>query len=522
MKTKSLLYCVVLIVLAACGRGPAMPPPPQGASPIPRATSLQPVASAIPPTSVSLPQGTSLPPTSAQLTNSAEAAKAAQWVKDLPPVGAEQNHFSAIGVISMHMLFGPARDALMQKGPAAFYADASIAQKAKENYEHLMRQILPVMKAGGIIYLRDVQNFPWGMLEPQKGQYEFGLSDAIVLGAQSQGLEYVGVAMPFAGWDLAALGPADEICQHFFQEDYPYLAYDGAMGRYQDLDAFIVFLGKLVERYDGDGVDDAPGLQRGIKFWQIHNEPEGGDCGQFRNDPQAFVELMRRSYEAVHAACVDCQVMNGGAAIPLWKGNQFPGANFWEQYVELGGAPYLDVIALHYNEGKHDETNGQVVDFETQVSRLRGLLGTDKPVWVTEFGVIVGDEAGVGRFHFLSETEAASWYMRFYAAGLASGVTRFFSDSMSFYNFKSQQILLPFYVNKLMEAKIGAFTEAGKLADGQYRFMVNGSPVYVLWNGIPSDLTGTVTVTDMYGNSSEMDASTLQPSESSPLIVEQK
>ncbi|HNC91135.1 MAG TPA: glycosyl hydrolase, partial [Anaerolineales bacterium] len=178
-----------------------------------------------------------------------------------------------------------------------------------------------------------------------------------------------------------------------------------------------------------------------------------------------------------------------------------------------------DVIAIHYNEGKHDANGGTVEDFETQIQAMYAL-GADKPMWVTEFGVLVGENDTQGRFTRLPEKDAAAWYLRFYTAGLANGVDRFFSDNISFHDTQKNQILLPFYVNKLLEAKLNGFTEAEKIADGQYRFTVNGSPVYILWNGIPSELSGSVTATDMYGNTQTVDAATLQPSEGSPLIVE--
>lgn len=515
-RTFVLLVSVIALMLAACSGQPATPPATQQAEP-PQPPPATPSGQNPPPTEQ---QSGNQPPQNSQpeLTESAEAAAVAQWVKDLPTVSAEANHFSAIGAISMHMVQNNVRDTIIQQGVAAFYADTALVEQAESEFARRMERVLPAMQDGGLIYLRDVQNFPWGMLEPQQGDYHFELSDAIVNEAQAQGLEYVGVVMPFAGWDLASRGAAAETCAHFFQEDYPYLAYEGAMDRYVDLDSFIVFLGKLVERYDGDGVDDAPGLQRGVKYWQLHNEPEGENCGQFRNDPEAFVEFMQRGYEAVHAACADCQVMNGGAAIPLWK--DMPGSQFWKQYAQAGGAPYQDIIAIHYNEGKHDTTGGTVEDFETQIQSMYDALGAEKDMWVTEFGVLIGENDTQGRFTRFSETEAAAWYMRFYTAGLAKGVDRFFSDNISFHDSQKNEILLPFYVNKLLEAKLGSFTAAEKLAEGQYRFTVNGKSVYVLWNGIPAELSGTVTAIDMYGNTQTADAATLQPSESSPLIVE--
>ena len=72
----------------------------------------------------------------------------------------------------------------------------------------------------------------------------------------------------------------------------------------------------------------------------------------------------------------------------------------------------------------------------------------------------------------------------------------------------------------MFDAKLGGFLAAQKIAGGQYYFRLNGRDVYVLWNGVPSTLRGSVTVTDMYGNRSTIDASALHPAEASPLIVE--
>ncbi|MCI4626498.1 MAG: hypothetical protein L3V56_11125 [Candidatus Magnetoovum sp. WYHC-5] len=38
-------------------------------------------------------------------------------------------------------------------------------------------------------------------------------------------------------------------------------------------DMYVKFVQKTVERYDGDGVDDMPGLKNPVKYWQVENEP---------------------------------------------------------------------------------------------------------------------------------------------------------------------------------------------------------------------------------------------------------
>ena len=448
--------------------------------------------------------------------DSTEAARVAQWVRATPAVDSDHAHFNALGAIST-TLIGASTDYIRANGPAAFYANASQLQQATTTLQSRTTSYLtPLTQQGGVRWYRDVQNLPWGMIEVARGTYKFDLIDAIVKDAQAAGGNYVGTIAPFAGWELKAAGYApstDAQCQRLFTEDVYYLAFDQRMDRYKDEAEYLAFLGKVVERYDGDGIDDMPGLTTPIRYWQIHNEPEGDHCGNYRNDVAAFVRLMQTSADVIHTSCASCKVLNGGAAAAMFLEslpNPPAGVTFWRDFAALGGAASVDVIAVHYNQGK-DPGHGSIADFEEQIRRAREHLGNNKPVWVTEFGTVIGDH---GNFSGLSEAEAGAWFVRFYTAGLAAGAEKFFSDAPVFVEMDGT-VRLPFYVNKLLEAKLGGFTSATKIASGQYQFRVGANDVYVLWNGVPSALSGkTVSAIDMYGNETS-----LTPSETSPVIV---
>jgi hypothetical protein len=467
------------------------------------------------------------PPPPPPISDSAEAAQVADWLRAAPPVSAAANHFSVIGAANfIHLSAIPeVRESFAQVGPLGVYNDPALYARALEPITRQTEFQYPLLAAGGLMYLRDVQNMPWGLVEVQAGEYRWEVGDLLITAAGAQGLHYVGTVAPYADWDQAALpATSSEMCQRLMTQDFFYMAYGGRLDRFQDMEALQRWLGLAVERYDGDGLDDAPGLVIPVKFWQIHNEPEGDQCGNYRGDEAAYVELLARSYATIKAACPDCQVMNGGAGIRMWEtGKQ--GSEFWANFAALGGAQYLDIIAVHYNDGKHGGYSE--ANLIAQIEILQALLGPDKPLWLTEFGAMVenpnrpASPAGAGQptFYPLSEAAAAAWYMQYYTIGLAHGADRFFSDVTSFVTMERQR-LLPYYVNILLEAKIGPFTEAAKLADGQYRFMVNGAPVYVLWGGVPAEISGGVQVTDMYGGEQTLDASQVQPTAASPLIVE--
>ena len=450
--------------------------------------------------------------------DTAEAAKAAAWVRALPPVAPEKAHFGALG--SLNTLFvGPAAvDIIRTKGPAAFYNDPVALATAQQQMTMRGDTYLTKLVADDLPWFRDVQNYPWGMIEVSRGTIRHEVTDTIVTAVQNAGGRYVGTVMPFAGWELIAAGYApttDEQCIRLLGEDYPYLSFDRRMDRYKDLAEYTLFLQDIVERYDGDGISDMPGLTQPVVYWQIHNEPEGNHCGLFRDSVSEFLTLTKTSYELIHQSCATCKVLNGGAGIPLWReSDALPGTTFWRDFAALGGAQYVDVIAIHYNDGKSPSL-GNIDNLEVQIRRARELLGNTKPVWVTEYGVQIGT---AGNFAGMTEAQAGAWFIRFDAAGLAGGVERFFPDAASFIT-PDGKVYLPYYVNKLVEAELGGFTSSAKIATGQYRFTVNGADVYVLWNGVPSTLTGRVTATDMYGNQTTLEASALAPSEASPLFV---
>lgn len=455
---------------------------------------------------------------SANAADTPAAARVAAWVRALPPAEADASYFGVLGGMSTTHI-GPVVEFVRTSGPKALYADATRLASARSVLTQ-RGNYLGALGAGGIRWFRDVQNVPWGMIEVERDGYRWEILDTIVQAVQTAGGRYVGTVMPYAGWEFRAAGygpTTDSQCQRLLTEDFYYLAFDQRMDRYKDEAQYLRFLARVVERYDGDGVDDMPGLTAPIKFWQIHNEPEGDHCGLFRADVSAFVRLMRISHETIHASCADCLVINGGAATALWRENETPalgGVNFWRDYANAGGAASVDVIAAHYNNGK-DPDHGNVDDLEYLIRRLRELLGSTKAVWLTEFGVVIG--TNLGNFTGLSESDAGAWYVRMYAAGLAAGATKFFPDAPAFIEMNGTTYLT-FYVQKLLQAKLGGFTSAERVATGQYRFRVGGVDRWVVWSGMP--LTGVVKATDMYGNESVVDASMLRPTEAVPLIIE--
>ncbi len=157
-----------------------------------------------------------------------------------------------------------------------------------------------------------------------------------------------------------------------------------------DETAYANFVSAVVERYDGDGVDDADGLIIPIKYWQVANEP--GLPKFYRED---YDKLLSITYNAIKSACSSCKVIIGGVS-----GDPYGYVNIYETYYE----PILkkltekdfDMLDVHwYGNAKGDyklrdsQTGEDVVNIiRNSLSNLGFLKNTQ--FIITEMGSYSG------------------------------------------------------------------------------------------------------------------------------------
>lgn len=164
------------------------------------------------------------------------------------------------------------------------------------------------------------------------------------------------------------------------------------------LTRYQAFLGALVERYDGDGIADAPRSPR-VGAWEIMNEPDfnlqeakGEDDygGCFGADPSGYGTLLRAAFLAVKGADPSAQVVFGGVAYdrfynkPDYGG---PGGPFDYHFVgnvlswlklHHGGEsqwPFFNQVGVHvYNDFRNNWDGPQPYNQELvgKVSHFRG------------------------------------------------------------------------------------------------------------------------------------------------------
>ena len=201
----------------------------------------------------------------------------------------------------------------------------------------------------------------------------------------------------------------------------------------------------LVERYDGDGNGDAPGLQRPIKHWQLENE----FLAQWKGTDQEFIELARVTRRTIKAADPSAKMISPG-----FTGTRFfalkDGINTrgWIYHGNTDTArrritaaqlqrvprvrtmharasdfirqlePLVDIFDVHLYSFDHDDLAFQLGWLKAQLQQLN----SSKPIWSLEFAAPFFDFSEE-RFHQSIVTSQV--------VGFASGLDRIFWSSLA-------------------------------------------------------------------------------------------
>ena len=140
------------------------------------------------------------------------------------------------------------------------------------------------------------------------------------------------------------------------------------------MEDYKTFLVKLVDRYDGDGSNDMPGLTKPIVYWDVMNEPEFDMF--FKGSEEDFVEIFNFSSKVIKKQQPDSVIVMAGAA------GMFPeNKKYWKSALPKI-KDHFDIANIHHISGP----DGQC-DKELWVDEFADLLKSvdvDKPIWLTE------------------------------------------------------------------------------------------------------------------------------------------
>ena len=271
----------------------------------------------------------------------------------------------------------------------------------------LRRRALQVRQLGGQLVRINSHLYPelsWMALEERA--WDFGPSDQLMAVLGATGLDVVVVLGPWPGAQTA----------RYTDRYLP-----------EDLDGYTAYVERVVERYDGDGIADMPGLRRPVLAWEIDNEPDlhnqapprdGGHRvapGSFQTAAE-YAQLLLLSAQAVHRAAPDAFVLSAGIYRPMTPS----GRDYLQAVLQTPGViDAIDGISLHCY---FSEDRLSVISEMMQTARA---LAPDHPLWITETSV-----PSDGRTAWADEDWQAAMVVAVHGALLAEGADRILWHSL--------------------------------------------------------------------------------------------
>jgi hypothetical protein len=197
------------------------------------------------------------------------------------------------------------------------------------------------------------------------------------------------------------------------------------------VDELAQFMGALAERYDGDGVSDAPGSPK-VVYFEMYNEPDARASGAVERwgmHGDEYAEMLKAVYPAIKKGNPQAQVLFGGIAYDSFTDSPDPGVfvrSFFEDVLKDGGGAYFDIMNFHFyplfgwNWTKQFPKDGPglIEKFEA----IRGLMqkySVDKPIIVTELSWHNNKDAGI----YGSNTLQIRMVQQLYTQAMAAGIS---------------------------------------------------------------------------------------------------
>jgi len=346
----------------------------------------------------------------------------------------------------------------------------------------------------------------WEDIETQKGVYDFTSSDKNISYLYNNGVNTI--------IELRANNP-------LYGTPSGKRSVLGVAYPEEHLAEWARFVEKLAERYDGDGIDDAPGSPI-IRNYQLIHElliPGHEKKDYWREHPDKYARFYKVTYDALKKTCPECTLylIGGFEEDFLSRGEQTAKKqtmredgfffNVFRELQKQGALLKKAGFDYHYwsfwlfrpEEGPESYRRHQ--DIVRHIKRLAISFG-----YADDRVSIISREAGVNGF-LDTEREQATYVIKIYASSLAAGQKHLFWTSIVEYPREAGLYLgmglvhnpihhgyshkkLSYYTYKLMVQKLKD-TDWGRIetcVDGignvyVYKFprKNGGPPVYVVW-----------------------------------------
>ena len=209
--------------------------------------------------------------------------------------------------------------------------------------------------------------FIWNHIEKEKGKFTWEEADKYVVYAQEHNQTILATIWPHANWEQKSC-KRKKARSPFGKKFTKYLSKPCSMDDYKN------FLIKLVDRYDGDGANDMPGLTKPIIYWDIMNEPEFKMF--FKGSEEDFVEIFNFSSKVIKEKQPDAVIVMAGAA------GMFPESKkFWKSALPKI-KDHFDIANIHHISGPDGQCDSQL--WVDEFAELLKSVDVNKPIWLTE------------------------------------------------------------------------------------------------------------------------------------------
>jgi len=373
-------------------------------------------------------------------------------------------------------------------------------------------QSLEYMEEAGAGTVRFMANPSWGSLswqnvEYEKGKFDWSEPDEHYLKAKEHKLDIMVNIYP----DTPKWNPN--------YDDNVIMQYPG------DMDAYLDFIKKAAERYDGDGIQDAPGSPV-VNSWILGTEMWRGEGWTDTNSgkkwwdgtPEEYATLFVETYKAIKIANSDAVLKMAGSN-PLLdeeEGTDYEDAVYKELRKLIQDIPNFSfAYSLHFYPGdKRDfEAYTHAIDLAREV--LDGNNFYNVPITITDTACFLSKEDSS------KEENTAKHIIKTYVVGLAHDVKNIVWAQLSDGNdeaygkrFEAGLISNPsmsnqdknhyknlgFYTYKLMVEKLEGsdWDNIQTIQESDnvyvYKFIKNGEPVWVAWWDYFDDTTSSKTI----------------------------
>jgi len=216
----------------------------------------------------------------------------------------------------------------------------------------------------------DLTSLNWANIEKTEGQYDFRLHDERIKDAQDKLLFVLGTVDFSTVPDFAM-----ETGKHCNEEKY------------------LRYLHAIVERYDGDGIEDMEGLNLPVHFWEIGNEtllPQ-----MFQGTLADYAHFLEISYKSIKENDPQSFVLIGGWVTGANSQELFQKSlDEFEIVLQNGGGVSFDIMNFHQYQDDCDFGTYQHVQGFKKVLAKYGL---EKPFWITETNTKINKEKRNGK-----------------------------------------------------------------------------------------------------------------------------